>query len=310
MSSYLLDSTLVYAESILRVCRFYVESPLTCAAGVTGADLKKRIESIMTQGMLSNLTFAKKLLLSAAGIAALAWPIATGLAQSQFEVATLKLSPPPAGNSIDINLGTARNGKLTLANTTLSECIRYAYSIVSDDLIAGPDWIKSRAVRFDIVAQAPPDTPDDQLRLMLRSLLTDRLKLTFHHEKKTLSYLALAQGKTGARLPPAKSSGGNTGRGGRIAGNRMSMPALAMLISRFERRIVEDMTELTGLYEVNLEWTPESQTTAGPTPASDTPSGPSIFTAVQEQLGLRLEARKGPLDVLVIDSAEKTPADN
>jgi bla regulator protein blaR1 len=303
----------VYAESILRVCRFYLEQPLACAAGVTGANLRKRIEAIMTHRMTHNLDFSRKLLLALAGIAALATPIAIGMAQSrsqaapglEFEVATLKQSPPPAGNLLDINLGTARNGKLTLANTTLSECVKYAWSIVSDDLIAGPDWMKSRDVRFDIVAQAPPNTPDEQLRPMLHALLRDRLKLELHHEQKTLPYLALLEDKGGAKLPPAKSAGGNTGRGGRIIGNHMSMPALAMLLSRFERRTVVDMTRLGGLYEVNLEWAPEQAAAAG-----DIPAGPSIFTAVQEQLGLRLESRKGPLDVLVIDRAEKVPAGN
>jgi uncharacterized protein (TIGR03435 family) len=119
----------------------------------------------------------------------------------EFEVATLKQSPPPAGDSIDINLGTARNGKLTLANATLSECVRYAYSIVSDDLIGGPDWIKSRAVRFDIVAQAPPDTSQDQLRQMLQTLLAERLKLALHREQKPLAYLALVQGRNGPTPP-------------------------------------------------------------------------------------------------------------
>jgi uncharacterized protein (TIGR03435 family) len=224
----------------------------------------------------------------------------------EFEVATLKQSPPPAGDSIDINLGTARNGKLTLANATLSECVRYAYSIVSDDLIGGPDWIKSRAVRFDIVAQAPPDTSQDQLRQMLQTLLAERLKLALHREQKPLAYLALVQGRDGPKLPPATTSLSNTHWGGRILDNRMSMPALAMLLSRFERRIVVDMTGLGGLFEVKLEWSPQNATGA----PIDSAPGPSIFTAVQEQLGLKLESRKGPLEILVIDHAEKIPEAN
>jgi uncharacterized protein (TIGR03435 family) len=227
-------------------------------------------------------------------------------AAPEFEVATLKQSPPPAGDAIDINLGTVHNGRLTLANATLSECVRYAYNIVSDELVAGPDWIKSRAVRFDIVAQAPPGNNDDQFRQMLQTLLADRLKLTLHHEPKPLSYLALVRGTSGPRLLPAKSSGSNTNRGGRILANRMSMPALAMLLSRFERQIVVDMTGLGGSYEFKLEWTPHDPNGA----AIDSVTGPSIFTAVQEQLGLKLESRKGPLDVLVIDHAEKVPEEN
>src|SRR6516225_1873230 len=111
--------------------------------------------------------------------------------QSQFEVATVKLSPPPNGDAIPINLGTAINGTVTLTNTTLSECIQYAYGIVTSDLISGPEWTKSREVRFDLVAKAAPDTPADQLRLMLQRLLADRLKVAVHTEKREMSFLAL-----------------------------------------------------------------------------------------------------------------------
>jgi hypothetical protein len=93
--------------------------------------------------------------------------------RTEFEVATMRQSPPPAGDLIDINLGTLRNGRLTFANASLSDCLKFAWQIVSDDQISGPDWIKSKAVRFDIVAQVPPDTPRDQVFLMLQALLAD-----------------------------------------------------------------------------------------------------------------------------------------
>lgn len=127
------------------------------------------------------------------------------LAQSQprsgikFEVATVKQSPPATGDSIVINLGTVQNGKVTLTNTTLSECVRFAYGLVSEDQISGPDWIKFREVRFDIVAQAPPNTPREQLLLMLQALLAERVKLAIHHEQKELSFLALTVGKNGSK---------------------------------------------------------------------------------------------------------------
>jgi uncharacterized protein (TIGR03435 family) len=156
------------------------------------------------------------------------------------------------------------------------------------------------------VAQAPPDTSEDQLRQMLQTLLAERLKLALHREPKPLSYLALIQGKNGPKLPPAKSSQGNQASGGRILANRMSMPALAMLLSRFERQIVVDRTGLDGMFEFKLEWSPQN---AAATPI-DSASAVSIFTAVQEQLGLKLESRKGPLEILVIDHAEKIPEAN
>src|SRR5215467_5708325 len=99
--------------------------------------------------------------------------------QPQFEVATVKLSPPvPAGTPLPVNLGSLRNGTAMLTNTTLSECIQFAYGLVSDTQIAGPDWIKSRDVRFDIVAKTGTDVPRERALLMMQSLLSERLKLT------------------------------------------------------------------------------------------------------------------------------------
>ncbi len=228
-------------------------------------------------------------------------------AQSTFDVATIKQSLLPDGDLFSINLGTIRNGKVALTNTTLSDCIRFAYGLVSEDQISGPDWIKFKEVRFDIVALAPPDTPREQLLRMLQALLADRLKLALHHEQRERSFLALVVGKGGSKLRPASRDLGVAPGPmilGRIVSTQMSMFSLAALLSRFERQTVIDMTGLPGLFDVDLQWTSER----GGTPT--TGDKPSVYTAVQEQLGLKLEARKGPLDVLVVDSAQKVPDDN
>src|ERR1051325_3575066 len=102
--------------------------------------------------------------------------------QPEFDVATVKRSPPPSGNTIDINLGAARNGKVTLGNATLADCIKFAYGLSAASQLTGPDWINSLP-RFDIVGQAPPDTPRDRLLLMLQTLLADRVKLRIHKEQ-------------------------------------------------------------------------------------------------------------------------------
>jgi uncharacterized protein (TIGR03435 family) len=126
-----------------------------------------------------------------------------------------------------------------------------------------------------------------------------------------MPFLALVIGKSGPKLATSTKENDpgrpNAAFGGRIASNRMSMQLLATLISRFERRTVVDMTGLKGNFEVHLEWTPDSQST---TISPDAPRGASIFTAVQEQLGLKLESRKEPLDVLVVDHAEQVPTEN
>lgn len=236
-----------------------------------------------------------------------------------FEVATVKSSPPPEG-SIAINLGAVRNGQLTLTNASLSDCIRFAYGLVSDAQIAAPEWVKSKDVRFDIVAKAPPDTPREQFPLMLRPLLTERLKLAIHYEPREMSFLALVVGKNGPKIQPVKSAvpaPAGLQVAGRIASAQMSMQLLVTLLSRFQSQTVLDLTGLPGFYELKLEWTSDSNRPVLPganpnenplTPAN--PSAPSLFTAVQEQLGLRLEPRKGPIDVLVVDHAEQVPGEN
>ena len=197
----------------------------------------------------------------AVALAGIAIPILAQSASSPrvaFDVATVKQSPPLTGDLYGINIGTVLNGKVTLANTTLSDCIRFAYGLVSDAQLSGPDWIKSKEVRFDIVAQAPPDTPRKQLLLMLQALLAERLKLALHHEQRELPFLALVVGKNGSKLRAAKLDAGIAAGPqilGRIVSDRMSMSLLASLLSRFERQIVIDKTGLSGLFDVNLQWT-------------------------------------------------------
>lgn len=235
----------------------------------------------------------------------------TAFNHSEFVVATVKTSPPPRGDTIVINgLGTFRNGKLTFTNASLSDLLKFAYGMTSDSQLSGPDWIKSKDVRFDVVALAPVDTPREQLSLMLQMLLAERLKLVLHHEQRELRFLALVEGKGGSKLHEAKVQAApetTFNVAGRIVRNQISMPQFALLLSRFERQTVMDLTGLKGFYEVKLEWTPDDGRGRD---ATDSQIGPSIYTAVQEQLGLKLEARRGPVDVLVVDSAEKIPAEN
>jgi uncharacterized protein (TIGR03435 family) len=234
------------------------------------------------------------------------------LAQSQtptFEVASLK-PVVVTGDLYTANLGTARHGEVTLTNGTLSDCLRYAYSITNDSQISGPEWIRSKEIRFDILAKARPDTPIDELLLMLQNLLAERFKMVIHREQRDLSYVALTVGKNGPKLPAATPDSNSPRRPqipGRIVANQMTTNKLATLLSRFMRQTVIDQTGLKGDYDINLTWAPESFHLSVD---AEPPAGPSIYTAVQEQLGLRLESRKGPVQVLVVDHAEKVPVEN
>jgi uncharacterized protein (TIGR03435 family) len=229
---------------------------------------------------------------------------------STFEVATLKLSPPPKEDRIVINLGRWQTDRFTMANVALSDMMKFAYEVVSDDQLAVPEW--NRQVRFDVEATAPADTKMPELRLMLKALLEERLHLKVRTEQRVRSYLALVKGKSALKIRKAEEiPNPNFGPQvpGRISHPQMSMQGLATLLSRFERQTVVDQTRLDGVYQVNLEWQPDDFSNQ-PNSNAPPPDRPSLFTAVSEQLGLKLESRRGPLDVLVVDSASRVPEDN
>src|ERR1039457_1338008 len=224
------------------------------------------------------------------GAALLAATMARAQSRLAFDVASLKPSPPAAGDLIYINLGTARHGMLTLSNTCLADCLRYAYSITNNEQIAGPDWIKFKDVRFDIEAKAPPDTPLPRLREMLQTLLAERFKLEYHTTQKTMSFMALVVGKSGPKIVEAvedSDASHNSFIPGKIVSNRIPMATLVTLLSRFLGETVVDMTGLKAWYALNLEWTaepvesrrpPESQ----PAAPADVAPGPTIFSARSE----------------------------
>lgn len=237
-----------------------------------------------------------------------------------FEVATVRLSPPPSGNLININLGRFADNKLTFSNASLGDCIKFAYAIVSDAQLVAPDWVKSQDPHYDIVAQVPPGATREQVQSMLQTLLAERFKLALHHEQREVPHLELVIAKNGPKIKPSAPNArqGGTTFGGRINAPQISMATLTMLLSRFERQAILDATGLKGNYEVQLEWTPESIRNLPPRPdgqpvmfnGEPADARPSLATAIQEQLGLRLESRKSPIDVLVVDRAEKTPSEN
>ena len=214
------------------------------------------------------------------------------------------------------NLGSYRNGVLTQTNTTLAECLRFAYEITSDDLLSGPDWIKNKNVRFDILAKTAPATPRSDALLMLRTLLEDRFKLVLRREPRVLSYYALTAPNGQHKMKPAQdppAAGEVILWQGRFRHNHMTMLILASMIARYTKTPVLDQTSLPGAFEVRLDWARDNSlppATAPGAPAAEPADGPSIFEAVQKQLGLKLERRKGPVDVLVVDHAEKIPLAN
>lgn len=231
--------------------------------------------------------------------------VATALGQRpEFEVATVKRSPSgPLNAPIDINLATFRNGTLTMGNVTLTECVQFAYALVSREQVVGPNWINSRETRFDIVGKTAPGVDVEAVRRMVQSLLADRLKLAVRIEQRPFSFVAIVPAKGGAKLTPAIAGENRPGSGapGLIVGRQMPMPTLMSLLSRFEGQLFVDRTGLTGRYQLKLEWSPENDPHR---------NGPSLSEALEQQLGLRMEHRREPLDVVIVEKADQIPADN
>jgi bla regulator protein blaR1 len=198
----------VYAESILAICKLYLESPLACLSGVTGSDLKKRIEAIMKNRMTLSLSFGKKLALSTAGIAAVAAPIAVGILLAQdgqvqqsptFEVASVRPSPPPAPGARVFygpprgGPGTSDPGQITWSAASLLSILMVAYEVQAFQVNA-PDWAPT--TRYDVLAKVPAGTTKAQVGVMWRNLLRDRLGVAVHHVSKEFQVyeLTLAKG--------------------------------------------------------------------------------------------------------------------
>jgi uncharacterized protein (TIGR03435 family) len=342
-----------YAESILTTCRLLTESPLPCVAGVTGADLKKRIERIMLGDIGSGLHAWKKVLLAVAGCLSVAVPFAVGvttvrplLAQqpstdAAFDVTSVKQNNEDSGRVLML---PAANGGWQATNVTLGQLVRLAFQLQENQIVGGPKWLFED--RFDVKGTGTASGRDGPLFDKLKAMLADRFKLEMHVETREQSILELVlarrDGKLGDKLTPSTTDCTPTapngrGRGqpalrapgerpkcgfmigpGRILIGGQTMAAFAGNLSRFAGGIVVDKTNLSGAYDIELIYAPDSAIgptgrevlplPPGPPPVVNS-EAPSIFAALQEQLGLRLEPTKGPVDVLVIDSVERPTPD-
>jgi uncharacterized protein (TIGR03435 family) len=232
---------------------------------------------------------------------------ASGFAQVSFEVASIR--PDISGES-DSSSQT-QNGRFIGRNQNLRDLIEHAYDLMEWQ-ITGPAWILSE--RFDVTAKPPAGISGDQFEAMMQNLLTERFKLQIHREQRERAVYALVLAKGGLKATPAPGEGGAKTNWSRdhIAAQHMSMARFAERLSRVADRPVVDATGVAGAFDFELKWTPDS-TRAKPAESSgpqmaDLP--PSLFTAIEEQLGLKLEPRKAPVEILVVDHAEKVPTEN
>jgi bla regulator protein BlaR1 len=347
----------VYAEGLLKACRFCAESPLICVSGITGADLRDRIVRIMTEHLVQKMDLSRKLLLGGLAFVSLAIPVALGLSAKLDAATTINVNSPsqlaePATTNKDTAVDPAplaiasirqvapRDKDAMLTNFTdvgvtfrsvaIASIVHQAFSpqptlSMDDDLILGlPGWTQSE--RYDIEAKVDNDDVAKwkalslpQKRLALQPLLVTRFNLQFHHETRERPTYSLVVAKNGPKLRKAQhvvtnptGTGSPDGTGDRdestvtpgkivLKGSSLSLLA-SLLSSQGLSHTVVDKTGLTELYDITLRWSPDDV-------GSSDASLPSLFTALQEQLGLKLEYNKNPIDVIVIDHIER-PSEN
>jgi uncharacterized protein (TIGR03435 family) len=260
-------------------------------------------------------------------------PSAALAQQPAFEVATVKRN---VSGSTSASNRALPGGRVTITNNTLWNIIRNFQRIQQYQLIGGPDWLSTE--RWDIVAKAEGDPPPERMIEMVKTLVADRFKLATHTETREMPIYALvlvkADGSLGPQLhrsttdcaaifaetrarggaPPRRPGGGplcgTNMDTGRMATSAVTIADLARNLSSVAGRSVVDKTGLTGTFDLELTWAPDGP--AGGTPGGGPPpvnDSPSLFTATQEQLGLKLDAQRGPVEVLVIDSAQRPVED-
>jgi len=242
-------------------------------------------------------------------------------AKPEFEVATIKPSKTEERFSLLVN----RSGMLNTTSTSVYDLIKFAYDVHPKQITGGPAWLESD--KFDVSGK--PDTAGipsiNQLKAMVQKLLADRFALKFHREPKELSVWAIVVAKGGAKIAKAEASptslpgfGGPPQLGFRVMNSTMAEFASVMQANFLEQPVV-DQTELGETkYTFTLKWTPDAAQRAlaggaGPQPnlpaVPDADAPPDLFSAFQQQLGLKLQNTKAPVDVIVVDHVEK-PTEN
>jgi len=237
----------------------------------------------------------------------------------EFEVVSVKPNNTGSGSSHS----NSDQGRLTGTNLSLRDLIVNAYGI-RDYQLQGPEWLKTQ--RFDIAGKFPEALSKDRdkyraaLESMMRKMLADRFKLAVHRDQKTFSVYGLVVAKGGIKFKEVpdgeahNSSSNNT----HYKGTCVSIAGFADFLARRRSELpvdlpVLDMTGLKGFYDLTLDWFPEPRPWGhGKTdvPVALDKSGPTLLVAIEEQLGLKLETRKAPIEILIVDHAEKVPTEN
>jgi len=224
--------------------------------------------------------------------------------QPRFDVASVKLHQEEPG---PFRVSTAAgNGRVDFINVTLKACLRHAYGLRSYQITGGPGWISDD--HYDILAKSAGPAGRAQLMRMLQALLDERFQLKFHFETKEMPVYALVVGKSGLKIKEVKDDGKGMQIGGDaqhpFSARNISMAQFAESLSRLQEldAPVVNRTDVPGIFNIDLEFSPENTT-------STDSAAPSLFSALTEQVGLKLEASRGPVRILVVDQVSR-PAGN
>jgi len=235
-------------------------------------------------------------------IGGLAQQPARASAGPAFDVASVKPSPESRGPVAPMQVDS---GRVVYNNMSPKILIQIAYKAADWEIAGGPGWLESD--RYDVAATLPSGSSGDQIPAMLQALLAERFHLVVRREARELPVLGLTVAKGGPKLKPGDTgeqwTGGAVKGGifnGRLELHNIDMAGLAEALAGRTGHPVVDMTHLTGAFDVSLKWTPDNAP-----PGDAKADGPSLYTALGEQLGLRLESTKAPVGVIVVDHMEK-----
>jgi bla regulator protein blaR1 len=317
----------VYAEGILKVCEFYRESPLACAAGVTGSNLKKRIEEIMSHRIANQLNFAKKAFLFTMAAAALAVPVLIGVmnpisSQAQSQPLPSSLPPDvaaslkntaftkdavfmPTQSNDEIDGKTALlvlNGCIYVRKVTLKGLIAFAYGLPDFQISGEPAWANTQGYDLSLKLADPPAKP--LVKETVQKLLEEQFKLAIHRETRDAAVYDLVVADGGLKLTGKHSKGVNPKLffkpPGPLIATDVDMARLVLFLNlnlnlnHITQHIVVDKTGLKGSYDFALDWTSDVHH----------PDFDAFVAALKDQLGLDLRPRSEPTEMLVVDHAE------
>ena len=334
----------VYAEAILNVCKRYVAAPSPSVAGVASANLRARIESIMAGRVGRRVSTKARFALATAAALLLVLPVASATVRAivqavpsdlpAFDVASIKRNR--SGEFVG-SFGFEVGGRLAVVNNAVQNLVRAAYGVQTYQILGAPDWVTSE--RYDVSARAEGSPSRDQMALMLRRLLLERFKMVARQETREIPIYALVMarpgGTLGSGLRPAavdcraitaaaeqrgvapelpaprgnRPACGTRSMPGAMMGAGVSMSDLARNLAQPADRLVVDRTGLTGVWDLDLQYVPSGPVPNIPGVPPPRDDGVSLFTALQEQLGLKLEPQRAPADVLVIVSIERPTED-